>query len=85
LHAPRDLDDRRLLDWLKHVGEERGVSLDCVRIAAEAERRTDDTALAACARDIYQWKGEITDGPAADSRADRRIAARGEEGRRRAG
>lgn len=85
LHAPRGLDGPALIDWLKSAGKARGVSLDCAGIIVRSERRTDDAGLAACARDIYQWKGEIVDGPSADSRAHRRVAARGEEGGGRAG
>jgi hypothetical protein len=85
LHAPRGLENAALIDWLRQVGQARGVSVDCGEIAAESERHTDDAGLAACARAIHQWKGEIIDGASGDSHARRGSARRGEEGRRRAG
>lgn len=85
LHAPRGLENAALIDWLRQVGQARGVSIDCGEIAAESERHTDEAGLAACARAIHQWKGEIIDGASGDSHARRGAAPRGEEGRRRAG
>jgi hypothetical protein len=85
LHAPRGLAGASLLDWLKRVGDARGVRLDCAAIARDAEEQSDAAALAAVARDIHHWKGEIIDGPSRDSRSRRSPAQRGEEGRRRAG
>ena len=85
LHAPRGLDAAVLLDWLRRVGAARGVAIDCAAVAAEAERRNDAAGLAAAARAIHEWKGEILDGPSGDPRLDRPAARRGEESRRRAG
>ncbi|HXZ01067.1 MAG TPA: DUF4350 domain-containing protein [Stellaceae bacterium] len=85
LHAPREIEDGALIEWLRQVGKARGVSVDCAEIAAESARRSDDDGLAACARAIHQWRGEIIDGPSGDPHARRRASARGEEGRRRAG
>jgi hypothetical protein len=85
LHAPPDLADPALLDWLARVGEARGVGGDCRAIAASAERGGDASALTAVARAIHHWKGEILDGPSGDTYAHRRLARRGEEGRRRTG
>ncbi len=85
LHAPRGLAGAALLDWLKRLGEARGVGLDCAAIARDAETKNDAAGLAAIARDIHHWKGEIIDGPSRDPRSRRSPAQRGEEGRRRAG
>ena len=85
LHAPPELGEAALLDWLARVGEARGVGGDCRAIAAAAERGGDASSLTAVARAIHQWKGEILDGPSGDTHAHRRLARRGEEGRRRAG
>lgn len=85
LHAPRGLAGAALLDWLKRVGAARGVGADCAAIARAAEAQSDAAALAAIARDIHHWKGEIIDGPSRDPRSRRSPAQRGEEGRRRAG
>lgn len=85
LHAPPGLADAALLDWLRRVGEARGVADDGAAIAAAAERVGDTASLTALARAIHHWKGEILDGPAGDTHAHRRAAQRGEEGRRRSG
>jgi hypothetical protein len=85
LHAPRGLAGAALLDWLKRVGDARGVGLDCAAIARDAEAKNDAAGLAAIARYIHHWKGEIIDGPSRDPRSRRSPAQRGEEGRRRAG
>jgi hypothetical protein len=85
LHAPRGLAGAALLDWLKRVGDARGVRLDCAAIARDAEERSNAAELAAVARAIHHWKGEIIDGPSRDPRSRRSPAQRGEEGRRRAG
>jgi hypothetical protein len=85
LHAPHGLAGAALVEWLKRVGAARGVGLDCAAIARAAEERSDTAALAAIARDIHHWKGEIIDGPSRDPRSRRSPAQPGEEGRRRAG
>jgi len=90
LHAPRGLSEIALLDWLQRVGQARDAGIDCVALYRETEtvvesRRGGITALIPIARDIHQWKREILDGPAGDSRDHRGHPERGAQGRRRAG
>jgi hypothetical protein len=90
LHAPRDLSESALLDWLQRVGRARDAHIDCVALYRATEgivesRRGGIAPLIPIARDIHKWKREILDGPAGDSRDHRGRPERGAEGRRRAG
>jgi hypothetical protein len=85
LHAPRGLEGGALMGWLGRLAEARSVSIDGAALAEEAERRTDDAGLAAVARAIHQWKGEMLDGAQRDKNLYRGAEGRGAQGRRRAG
>lgn len=90
LHAPRGLSDAALIEWLRRVGEARGVTADCGEIYRDAVeqaglRRGGLAKIDAVARAIHQWKGEIIDGASGHPRRHGRAAGRGAQGRRRAG
>jgi hypothetical protein len=90
LHAPRDLSESALLDWLQRVGRARDADIDCVALYRQTESVVESrgggiAGLIPIARDIHNWKREILDGPAADSRDHRGHPERGAQGRRRAG
>lgn len=73
LHAPQGMDAPSLAAWLDRVGRARGVTKPCSTIlrgvAGINDKETRNLPrLFACARDIYRWKGEILNGPAASDR-----------------
>jgi hypothetical protein len=68
LRAPRGLSDGQLVDWLQRVGAARGVATDVASLCREVEAGAETARLTAIAGAIHQWKGEILNGPAADSR-----------------
>ena len=90
LHAPAGLDDAALRDWLQRVGAARGVASDLAALGQRAVSLAGDrfvslTALFYLARDIHQWKREMLDGLAGDTRHNRRHPRRSAEGGGRPG
>jgi len=74
LHAPAGLSGERLLAWLQRVGLARGVEANCDEISQRAAQlaesgRRDLKSADRIARDIYQWKQEMTNGPSRHTRA----------------
>jgi hypothetical protein len=70
LRAPADLDESALAQWLDPLGATRGLVLN----ASQIMRRADETprgsawelaSLAAAARDMHAWNGEISNGTSA--------------------
>jgi uncharacterized protein DUF4350 len=73
IHAPSELSEQPLLEWLRRVGESRAVGSDCMQIYRQAGEqaaaaRTDPEALVSIVRDIHRWKKEMLDGTARNSR-----------------
>lgn len=74
LHAPKTLTYPQTLEWLKRFAQKRGVTRDCTAIARLADEvsasrgRADMAKSTDAARQIYQWKQEILDGPSAYTR-----------------
>lgn len=66
-HAPRQLDDEKLAQWLDRIGEARGLDTKASTILARAaeEQNASLTGLFQAARDIHEWKEAITDGTSA--------------------
>jgi len=66
-HAPRQLDDEKLAEWLDKIGESRGLETKASVVLARAEegQGTSLTGLFQAARDIHDWKEKISDGTAA--------------------
>jgi hypothetical protein len=76
IHAPRNLDGEKLVEWLQRAGNARGVRLDCAELLQRADRLIEDRrsslgAFVALARNTYRWKREIIDGPSRDPKGDR--------------
>ena len=72
-HAPANLREAALIEWLRRVGHARTVTLDVAEIWGRAGGlqdgvRADPSLLAAIARDTHRWKREIIDGPQRHSR-----------------
>ena len=68
-HAPRQLEDEQLAAWLDKIGESRGVKSKSTDILARAADNQGASLLALfqAARDIHQWKEDISDGTSARS------------------
>jgi hypothetical protein len=90
LHAPAGLSETALADWVARTGRGREAEID----ASTVLRRADALAagghgaaaqIGTLARDIFRWKGEVTDGRAGRAQADRGDPQRDRQGRRRAG
>ena len=70
LHVPPRADDDTLTAWLDQTGDLRGVErrYSLVRANADAAAaaartgRTRTSAIVAAGRELFRWKGEITDG-----------------------
>ncbi len=67
VHAPRDLTEPELLDWLNRRGQVRGVSIGYGPIREDLEDsiesgRFGEQSAAKAAQDAYQWKQEMIDG-----------------------
>jgi hypothetical protein len=69
LHAPRNLSPQQTLEWLSNYAKRRNIASDCAAIArmasdlAASKGRIDAARFADAARQIYQWKQELLDGP----------------------
>jgi hypothetical protein len=74
LRAPKNLSYQQTLQWLTHFAQRRGINHDCTAIAQFAQELTassghvDSAKFADVARQIYQWKQEMLDGPSIHSR-----------------
>lgn len=74
LHAPKNLSYQQTLQWLAQFAQRRGMKHDCAAIAQFAQEAAasrghiDNAKFADAARQIYQWKQEILDGPSIRSR-----------------
>ena len=66
-HAPRQLDDEKLAEWLDKIGEARGLETKASALLASTGegQNTSLTGLFQATRDIHEWKEEISDGTAA--------------------
>ncbi|WP_448952079.1 DUF4350 domain-containing protein [Labrys neptuniae] len=66
-HAPRQLDDEKLAEWLDKIGEARGLESKASDVLARAAegKNTSLTGLFQATRDIHEWKEAICDGTAA--------------------
>lgn len=67
LHMPREIPDT--IGWLRHVGAERGVSLDCADLRTRAALlaatgRRNTAEMFRLSRDAWQWKQEMLHGHA---------------------
>ncbi len=89
LHAPRNLDEDALVDWVDRVGEARGVRAKYRNLRHEAEARAgaanaDNPRLALAAQNLYRWKQEIINGPGGSRRDQPTTQAASQEDDRRA-
>ncbi|WP_413988020.1 DUF4350 domain-containing protein [Labrys okinawensis] len=68
-HAPRQLDDEQLAAWLDKIGASRGIDTKSADILARTSdsHSTSLLVLFQAARDIHQWKEDISDGTSARS------------------
>ncbi|MCH8113703.1 MAG: hypothetical protein IH905_17400 [Proteobacteria bacterium] len=67
VHAPPDLTEAELLNWLSRRGAGRGVSIDYGQIRKELEDSIEDGhfdehAAAKATQDAHQWEQEMIDG-----------------------
>ncbi len=71
LHAPRDLEETALIEWVDRVGEARGVQAKYGTLRREAEAiiavaSADNSRLTQAARNLHRWKQGIINGPGDD-------------------
>jgi hypothetical protein len=90
VHAPGQLGDTALDQWLERVGKARQVRATPAALRREAELatvpgRADDRRLLHVAHELYRWKQEMLDGPGDDSFGQRAAEGAGTQGRRRPG
>ena len=73
LHAPHNLSDAALAQWLDRIGKTRKLKMSCSSILAEAmQLKNEDnqtlTRLFKSAGEIHTWKGEMLNGSAVNRR-----------------
>jgi len=74
LRAPKNLSPQQTLEWLSQLARKRNIAGDCTAMArtvhdlAHGKGHVDMSKFADAARQIYQWKQEILDGPSAHKR-----------------
>lgn len=90
LHAPADLSESALIEWLGRTARARDAQIDGAGVVRKVDQlvaggRSAITPLAALARDIFRWKREVIDGGSGYSRIDRGDPQRGRQGGRRTG
>ena len=73
VHAPAQLDDAALDQWLDRIGRARRAQAAAATLRREAELavgrgRADERRLLHVARDLYRWKQEMLHGTGDDSR-----------------
>lgn len=73
LHAPANLSDAALAQWLDRIGKTRKLKTSCVAILAAAtqlnkENNQNLTRLFKSAGEIHNWKGEMLNGSAVNRR-----------------
>lgn len=90
VHAPAQLGDSALDQWLDRIGKARHVGAAAAALRRDAELaaatgRGDDRRLLHVARDLYSWKQEMLHGSGDDTLGQRSPEAAGPQGRRRSG
>ncbi len=89
VHAPADLADAALADWLGRIGKARQVRLAPAGLQAEAEAAAatpaDERRLLQAARNLHRWKQEMLHGPGDDSSGRRTSETGSAQGGRRPG
>jgi hypothetical protein len=88
VHAPAQLADGALDQWLDRIGRARHVHAAAAVLRRDAELATapgrpDDGRLLHVARDLYSWKQEMLHGSGDDTLGQRPPEAAGPQGRRR--
>ena len=89
VHAPADLADATLADWLGRIGKVRQVGFAPAVLQAEAEAAAttpaDERRLLQAARNLHRWKQEMLHGPGDDSSGRRTSETGSAQGGRRPG
>ena len=90
VHAPAQLADGALDQWLDRIGKVRNVHDAAAALRRDAEQamapgRVDDRRVLHVARSLYSWKQEMLHGSGDDTLGQRRPEAAGPQGRRRSG
>jgi hypothetical protein len=90
IHAPAQLADGALDQWLDRIGKVRKVRAAAASLRREAEQaqvpgRVDDRRVLHIARSLYSWKQEMLHGSGDDTLGQRPPEAAGAQGRRRSG
>jgi hypothetical protein len=90
VHAPAQLADGALDQWLDRIGRARKVHTAAASLRRDAEQaqmpgRADDRRVLHVARSLYGWKQEMLHGSGDDTRGQRPSEAAGAQGRRRSG
>jgi hypothetical protein len=83
LHAPRGLSNEALATWLARIGSARGVAPQTAAVLDRLDGLSgarDLRSLAAVARDLHRFKGEIIDGASGHPRPHGRRAGRDPKG-----
>jgi hypothetical protein len=90
VHAPAQLADGALDQWLDRIGKVRHVRAAAAELRRDAEHatvsgRVDDRRVLYVARDLYSWKQEMLHGSGDYTHGQRPPEAAGAQGRRRSG
>jgi len=90
VHAPAQLADNALDQWLDRIGKVRNVRAAAATLRSDAEQaaipgRVDDRRVLHVARALYSWKQEMLHGSGDDTHGQRPPEAAGTQGRRRSG
>jgi len=90
VHAPAQLADSGLDQWLDRIGKARNVRTAAAALRRDAEHaavhgRGDDRRILHVARNIYEWKREMLHGSGDDTLDQRPPEAASPQGRRRSG
>jgi hypothetical protein len=82
LHAPSTLSPEALAQWLRRVGQARGIETRAILQLSDARALSRDfPMLVRLARELYRFKGDVIDGTWRDPGDDRKRA----EGSRQSG
>ena len=90
VHAPAQLNEAALFDWLERIGRTRQVQMTPTALRRDAEgaaagRHPDARRLLQAARNLYRWKQEMLHGPGDDSSGRRTSETGSAQGGRRPG
>jgi hypothetical protein len=90
VHAPAQLADGALDQWLDRIGKVRNVQNAAAALRRHAEQamvpgRVDNRRVLHVARSLYSWKQEMLHGSGDDTLGQRRPEAADPQGRRRSG